>query len=65
MLFLQVRGAAGAECLLLFPLLEFASSKSVRDRNRSRKQERAKNPKDDDEKRKRKGDKARRGISRL
>ena len=43
------------------PLLEFASSKSVRDGNRSRKQERAKNPKDDDEKRKR--GKLRRGIS--
>ena len=62
---LQVREAAEAGRLSQLPLLEFASSKSVRDGNRSRKQERAKNPKDDDEKRKRKGDKARRGISRL
>ena len=41
MLFLQVRGAAEAERLLQLPLLEFASSKSVRDGNRSRKREKA------------------------
>ena len=45
------------------PLLEFASSKSVRDGNRSRKREKARaaNPKDDDEKRK--GGGKREGVS--
>ena len=55
-----MHGAAEAERLLQLPLLEFASSKRVRDGNRSRKQERAKNPKDDE---KRKRGETRRGIS--
>ena len=60
LLLLQVRGAAEVGRLSQLPLLEFASAKSVRDGNRSRKQEIAKNPKDDDEKRRR--EKLRRGI---
>ena len=61
-----MQGTGEAGRLSQLPLFEFASSKSVRDGNRSRKREkaRAENPKDDDEKRKRKGGKARRGISR-
>ena len=62
MLFLQVRVAAEAERLLQLLLLEFASSKSVRDGNRSRKREKAREPKTQKMMRKGKGRKARRGI---
>ena len=63
MLFLRVKRAVEAERLLQLPLLEFASSKSVRDGNRSRKREKAREPKTQKMMRKGKGVKARRGIS--
>ena len=57
-----MQGAAEAERLLQLPLLEFASSKSVRDGNRSRKREKAREPKT--QKMMRKGKKGKReGVS--
>ena len=59
---LQVRVAAEVGRLLQLPLLEFASSKSVRDGNRSRKREKAREPKTQKMMRKGKGRK-REGVS--
>ena len=62
-----MQGAAEAERLLQLPLLEFASSKSVRERDvedeKERKQEIAKNAKDDGERKERGGGGTRRVIS--
>ena len=57
-----MRGAAEAERLFQLPLLEFASSKSVRDGNKSRKREKAREPKTQKMMRKGKGGK-REGVS--